>query len=406
MSVLIDPPSAPGPGGGLYSHLASDVSRDELHDFAARAGIPRRAFDGDHYDVPAVLHDRLVRAGAQPVSSRELVARLTRGGLRRRRTGRAGRRPPGRSLLSPPRLGPGSRVVVVAPAGPTDDGRVEAGIEVLRSWGLAVDAAPEPAADRSAPWLAAGDEARAADLQRAWTAEGVDAVWCTRGGFGCHRMIDLLGWSELLDARPRLLVGFSDVTALHEAFAARLGLATVHGAGVATLAGLDDDAREATRALVLDGVAPRLAGRTLVPGSAVGPVAGGNLTVLAAGAGTPTARPAHGALALLEDVGEAPYRLDRALTQLLRAGWFDGVAGVACGGFTDCGEPDRLRELLRDRLGGLGVPVVTDLPVGHEPHHRPVVLGARAELEADATTGEGRLVATEPLAAPRGATGG
>ncbi len=398
--MLIDPPSAPGPGGGLYSHLASDVSREELHAFAARAGIPRRAFDGDHYDVPAVLHDRIVAAGARQVSSRELVARLTRAGLRRRRTGRPGRRPPGRALLSPPRLRPGSRVVVVAPAGPTAADRVAAGVAVLRTWGLEVLTGHEDGAG-GMPWLAASDEARAAALQRAWTDERVDAVWCTRGGFGSHRAVDLLDWAALLDAAPTLLVGFSDITAVHEAVAARLGLVSVHGPGVAALADLDPDAREATRALILEGTAPELVGHTLVPGTARGPVAGGNLTVLAAGAGTPTTRPARGGLALLEDVHEAPYRLDRALTQLQRAGWFDGVAGIACGGFTDCGEPERVRALLRDRLGGLGVPVVTDLPVGHEPHHRPVALGAPGVLEADAGSGVGRLVVADPLAPPR-----
>ncbi len=400
MSVLIDPPSSPGLGGGLYSHLASDVSEAELHAFAERAGVPRRAFDGDHYDVPAILHDRCVEAGAQPVSSRELVARVARAGLRRRRTGRPGRRPPGRALLAPPRLRPGSRVAVVAPAGPTDPGRVAAGVAVLRSWGLEVDE-PGPRAGPVAatPWLAEADAERAAALQRAWSEPGVDAVWCTRGGFGSQRLLDLLDWSGLLDADPRLLVGFSDVTALHEAFAARLGLATVHGPGVATLAELDDDAREATRALVLEGSAPVLQGRTLVAGRAEGPVTGGNLTVLAAGVGTPTSWSARGGIALLEDVHEPPYRLDRALTQLLRAGWFDGALGVACGGFTDCGEPERVRALLRDRLGGLGVPLVTDLPVGHERHHLPVPLGTPAVLSA---SGAGaRLEIADPLAPPR-----
>ncbi|NYG54874.1 DUF4031 domain-containing protein [Nocardioides perillae] len=390
--LLIDPPGVHGPGGGLWSHLASDASYEELHDFAASLGIPRRGFDGDHYDVPAVLHDRVVAAGAVPVSSRELAARLVAAGLRRRRTGRPGRRAVGRVLLAPPPLRPGARVAVVAPSGPVDPARLAAGVALLRDWGLVVDEPVLPPPGEQ-PWLASTDAERAADLERAWLDEGVDAVWCARGGSGAHRVVDLLDWTALLEVRPPLLVGFSDTTALHEAVASRLGLVTVHGPVVAMLPDLDPAALAATRALVLEGRVDDLLGAPLLPGRAEGPLVGGNLTVLAAGAGTPTSRPARGCVAVLEDVAEPAYRLDRALTQLLRAGWFDGVHGVACGAFTDCGDPAVVRSLLRARLAPLGVPVVVDLPVGHQPANRPLPLGARAALDGDA----GVLRVPDPL---------
>ena len=108
--------------------------------------------------------------------------------------------------------------------------------------------------------------------------------------------------------------------------------------------------------------------------------------MLASGVGTSLVRPAVDGVALLEDVGEQPYRLDRALTQLLRSGWFDQVRGVALGSFTACGDPDLVRTLLLERLGPLGVPVVHDLPVGHAPDDLPVPLGVRARLDAAAGT--------------------
>ena len=113
---------------------------------------------------------------------------------------------------------------------------------------------------------------------------------------------------------------------------------------------------------------------------------GGNLTVLASSAGTSLVRPAQDGIALLEDVGERPYRLDRALTQLLRSGWLDGVRGIALGSFTACGDAEEVRSLLLERLGPLDVPIVSDLPVGHAPDDLPVPLGARARLDAGAGT--------------------
>jgi hypothetical protein len=124
--------------GRLWSHLASDSSYAELHRFAQSLGIPRRGFDRDHYDVPAERYDEVVAAGAVPVSSRELIDRLGAAGLRRRKSQTLAPRRPGRPLLRARRLSRGARVAVVAPAGPVPDERLEAGLAVLRSWGLDV----------------------------------------------------------------------------------------------------------------------------------------------------------------------------------------------------------------------------------------------------------------------------
>ena len=211
-----------------------------------------------------------------------------------------------------------------------------------------------------------------------------------RGGYGAQRVVDLLDWAALAQATPKLLVGFSDVTALHQAFAARLGVATVLGPVLTSIAEADTTTRDATRGLLLEGRTTEVTGTTVVAGSTDGALVGGNLTVLATSAGTPLTHAATDSIAVLEDVGEAPYRLDRSITQLLRAGWFDGVRGIVCGHFSDCGDPAVVRALLVDRLGALGVPLVLDAPVGHERTNLPLPLGVRARLDAD-PAGVGRL---------------
>ena len=378
MTVLIDPPNAAG-HGRLWSHLASDTSDDELHAFARGLGVPERGFDRDHYDVPSEWYDRVVAAGAQPVSSRELISRLRHAGLRRRKSEALRPRRPGRSLLRPRALRPGDVVALVAPAGPADGERVAAGAALLASWGLEVRPAAEPGT-APYPWLVDQDEARAEALADAWLDPDVAAVWCVRGGFGAHRILDLLDWDALALAAPKALIGFSDVTALHQAFASRLGVASVHGPMAASLADRDRATRDAFRTLLMDGTAADVPARTVVDGEAEGPLVGGNLTVLATSSGTPLTHPAAGSIAVLEDVGEEPYRLDRSVTQLLRAGWFDDVRGIVLGQFTDCRDPAAVRELLADRLGGLGVPLLADAPVGHEGTNLAMPLGVRSRI--------------------------
>ncbi len=393
MSVLVDPPTWPA-HGRLWSHLVSDASHDELHAFAARVGVPRHAFDRDHYDVPAEAYDAVLAAGARPVPSRELVARLAAAGLRARRTTTPGRRRPGGVLLRPPRLRPGDTVAVVAASGPVSSERLGRGLEVLRGWGLRVRTLPHVLGRHPGlEHLAGSDAERAGDLQAAWTDPGTAAVWCARGGYGAHRVLDLLDWTAMAAAGPRLLVGFSDVTALHEAVNGRLGTVSVHGPVVTSLGEAPEACREQLRSLLLDAGAvgalfPDVRMRPLVGGSAVGVLLGGNLRVLAASTGTRLHRPARGGIAVLEDVGEPPYRIDGMLTQLRRTGWFDGVRGVVAGAFADTGDDgaEAVEAVLRDRLGDLGVPVAVGAPVGHVDDNRSVPLGAEAVLDADAGT--------------------
>lgn len=390
MTLLIDPPNAPG-HGRLWSHLASDTSFDELHLFAQSLGIPQRGFDRDHYDIPAERYASVVAAGALPVTSRELIVRLKAAGLRRRKAEMLAPRKPGRSLVRAGRLAPGARVAVVSPSGPVPADQLDAGVAVLASWGLDVVLADHArGAHERLGYLAADDAARAGDLARSWCDPQVSAVFCARGGYGVQRMVDLLDWPSLAAAGPKVLVGFSDVTALHQAFAARLGLSTVHGPVLTSLGSGDEESRAHLRSMLFDpapgtSLTPTPA-RTLVPGRAEGVLVGGNLALLAAETGSRNVWPAAGSIAVLEDVSEAVYRLDRQLTQLLRSGWFDGVRGVVLGQLTERASPDEVAGLVTDRLAPLGVPLLMDAPVGHTHRNLAFPLGVPAVLDADAGT--------------------
>ena len=391
MTLLIDPPNSPG-HGRLWSHLASDSSFEELHRFAATLGIPPRGFDRDHYDIPAERYDAVVAAGATPVSSRELIARLHAAGLRRRKADTPGPRRPGRPLVRPERLHDGDTVAVVAPAGPVPDARLDDGLAVLEGWGLRVRVMPHVRGQHhDLPYLAAGDAARTEDLVEAWCDPEVRGVVCARGGYGSQRMVDTLDWPSLAAAGPKVLVGFSDVTVLHQAFARRLGLATVHGPVVSSLGEGDQLSRDHLRTLLFEPERATLLTpepvEVLVAGSAEGTLVGGNLTLLAAQVGTSDSLPAEESIALLEEVGEESYRLDRSVTQLLRSGWFDGARGIVLGDFTGCGPPDVVRDLLVERLAPLGVPMLAGAPFGHERRNLAVPLGVPASLTAGAAGG-------------------
>ncbi|MEU6688051.1 LD-carboxypeptidase [Streptomyces sp. NPDC046832] len=307
-------------------------------------------------------------------------------------------------LVRPPRLAPGARVAVVAPSGPVPEERLQAGLDVLRGWDLdPVAASHVLARDPQLPYLAGTDAQRAADLQAAWCDPSVAAVLCARGGYGAQRMVDLLDWEAMRTAGPKVFAGFSDVTVLHQAFATRLGLVTLYGPAAAGVDFLKHArAQEHMRATLFEPESVRTltaaspGGTALVPGRARGVTLGGCLSLLASDLATPHAHPgARGGLLLIEDVGESPYRLDRYLTQLLRSGWLDGVAGIVLGSWEGCGPYEAVRAVWADRLGGLGVPVVEEFGFGHGAGALTMPLGVPAELDADA----GTLTLEEPALA-------
>lgn len=301
---------------------------------------------------------------------------------------------PKTGLRRPPVLRPGDRVAVIAPAGPVDVGRLEHGLAWLRRAGF------EAVEGRSVrvpgceglEFMAANDDARRADLLWALTDPEIAAVISARGGDGTPRLLDGLPWADLATLEPKVVAGLSDITALHQALAARLGWASLWSPMPATPVLTGDTADlwsgDGLAAALLGDPQPLvLAGSPVVAGPVVtAPLVGGTISLLSAMVGTPDAFPGRGAIVVLEDIGEEAYRLERFLTHLRRSGFFDGVVGIAVGDLIDCGPPAQVQAVIRDRLGGLGVPVVGDLTFGHGPRQASLWLGRPATVDAGTGT--------------------
>ena len=255
------------------------------------------------------------------------------------------------------------RIAVIAPAGKTAADTVANGLAALRRTGAEVRVMPHVGQGATLPFLDSGDAERAADFMAA--AEQGDVVWAVRGGYGGARILELLDW-ERLQKRPVRLAGFSDVTALHWALVARGAGEAVNAPMFRYLAEMTDELSFTTLAAALRGDPVTLKLPALRPGVARGLALPGNLTVAASLAGTKFFPDTAGKVVCLEDVGEAPYRIDRALAQLRLAGAFERCAGVVFGNFTDCGDADAVAAVLRDFADKMKSPVFTGLSFGHE----------------------------------------
>ncbi|WP_090791426.1 S66 peptidase family protein [Asanoa ishikariensis] len=281
--------------------------------------------------------------------------------------------------------------MLVSPAGPTRPERMERGLELLESWGLRAVLGPH-AYDRTG-YLAGDDAARAADVNQAFADPRIRGVLCTRGGYGAQRMVDAVDMAAVR-RDPKVVAGFSDITALQFALWRGARLASVHGPGVAwnderTPAESAESLRSAlmsTDPVTVASLPTEDTAGVRVPGLAAGPLLGGNLCLIAASVGTPDMPDLTGAILLVEEVQEPLYKIDRMLTHLRRAGALDGLAGVALGQFTDCSDDwgTGLAAMLLDRLGDLGVPVLGGLPIGHGQGQLSVPVGALATVDATA----------------------
>ena len=291
----------------------------------------------------------------------------------------------------------GDRIAVVAPSGPVDVEALAAGLAVLREAGFEVKAP-----GNRPPWriFSGTDAERLAELQDAIDSPEIRAVWMARGGYGLNRLLPQLRLTGPA-IREKLLIGFSDATALLTAVEAAGGRA-IHGPMVA-----HDLVREASGsglAHLLELAAGKSDWSVAIPttlraGDARGPIRGGCLTVLASLAGTPAAPVFADSIALLEDHHEAPQRrIDRLLVQLRQSGAFDGVRGIFFGAMEGCGPLEELHETILDCLGDLAVPIGFGAPVGHGPSNLAIPLGLEAEMSLRAAEG-GQLMGREGFSA-------
>ncbi|MFC7546215.1 LD-carboxypeptidase [Plantactinospora sp. GCM10030261] len=292
-------------------------------------------------------------------------------------------------VVRPPALRPGDAVMLVSPAGPTRPERVARGIELLTGWGLRPVPAPNAYARHG--FLAGDDAVRAADLNAAFADPEIRGVLCTRGGYGSQRVVDAIDMAAVR-RDPKVVAGFSDITALQFALWRGARLASVHGPGAAWLdertplvsAESLHAALMTTEPVSVVRSAAEETARVLVPGVATGPLIGGNLCLITSSLGTPDMPDLTGAILLIEEIEEPPYKVDRMLTHLRRAGALTGLAGVAVGQFTRCADnwPVSVADVLADRLGDLGVPVLGGLPIGHGQGQLSVPVGVPATLDA------------------------
>ncbi len=247
-------------------------------------------------------------------------------------------------------------------------------------------------------YLSGTDASRAKGLNQMFRDDRVDAVVCMRGGYGVTRILDRVDF-DVIRANPKLLLGYSDITALHTAIHEKVGMVTIHGPmpDRAWMEFDDFSRRSMLRALTSteplgtlfnpEGMAPQC----FAPGRCEGRLVGGNLSLIAALCGTPYQLDTEGKVLLLEDVGEHIYRLDGMLTQLRHAGLFEKCVGVVLGGFTKCTEEYvdyalHLDDVIRDIIVPAGKPVLGNLSIGHTPVKITVPLGVNCAVDAEAGT--------------------
>jgi muramoyltetrapeptide carboxypeptidase len=296
-------------------------------------------------------------------------------------------------MRKPKALKPGDTIRIVSPASPLTSDKLQKATELLEGEGYKVEVSAH--ALDSCGYLAGVDADRCFDLQEAFADPTVGAIYCSRGGYGCARIMPHLD-VEAMAASGKMFLGFSDITTLHLALN-KQGLVTMHAPMAITLSSDREPwvVGSFLNALKGDAATPADApgGETYVGGTAEGEVTGGCLCLLTDSIGTPYALDTRGKILLIEDVDENPHRIDAMLTHLVNSGSLDEVAGIVIGEMTRTDERvDEAigampwRDIVRDRLSPLGVPLIVDFPFGHMKNMLTLPLGIRAQLDADAGT--------------------
>jgi muramoyltetrapeptide carboxypeptidase len=305
----------------------------------------------------------------------------------------------------PPRLQPGMTIGVIAPSSAVRDPRLQAGLAAIRARGYQV-VTGDMLYNRHG-FLAGTDRGRAQEVTTMFGRKDIDAVFCARGGYGACRILEYVDW-EIVRSNPKPFVGYSDITSLHLAIERFVGQITLHGPMVTTLGeDLSEEAKDCFWRMLERPEPPGTYScqgsvmRTLVGGTAEGELAGGNLTLLCSAIGTPEMPDFRERIVLLEDIGEAAYRIDRMLVQLRRSGLLQQASGFVIGTATDWEKEEettpviRLEDIWRDHFEPIGKPTITGFPFGHVSSPLTIPLGCRAVLRADSC----ELTVLEPAVA-------
>ena len=288
----------------------------------------------------------------------------------------------------PPKLKQGSRLMAIAPSGAVrDPAAFQPGLDLWRSRGYEVTLAP--GWDDRYGYLAGTDAGRRNQLATALKDPNCDGILCIRGGWGAARLLE--NWQMPIDRdHPKWLVGFSDVTSLLWGFACAR-ISGVHGTVLSTMGDEPQSSHDRLFNWLENHEIVPLQGTGWKTGDATGLLLPANLTVATHLLNTAYQPDLGGVILALEDVGEAPYRLDRMLTHWRMMGALDKVAGIALGRFSSCEAPEgypslTVEEVLRDRLGDLGIPIVADLPFGHEGENAALPVGVMVRLDGSMGT--------------------
>jgi len=301
--------------------------------------------------------------------------------------------------IKPKRLKSGDTIGIIAPSSNTwEDEEIYFAMDVLRSFGFKVKQGKHLFQRHG--YLAGEDKDRATDLNQMFEDKTIDGIFCLRGGYGSPRILPYLDY-DMIAKNPKALIGYSDVTALLNAIYARTGLITFHGPIAKqnfteyTLKSFKDVLFDPKNRIELatpplfeavEGQAEKDNRLTLITkGLAKGRLIGGNLSLMVILVGTPYEPDYKDKILFLEDVEEAPYRIDRMLTHLKIAGRLNQVAGIVFGKCSDCdasGSSLSIEEVLKDRLGDLGIPVLKGMMIGHIDDMATIPVGAMATLDA------------------------
>ena len=288
---------------------------------------------------------------------------------------------PSLPTIKGPRLQPNQTVGVIAPASPVSKSEIVEGLQLVESFPLKVRLGGH-LFDRLG-YLAGSDHDRVSDLHQMFSDPEIKAIFNTRGGYGSARLLDKIDFG-LIRENPKVLVGFSDLTALLISLYKETGLVTIHGP---TLSDLPKGKNwQHLSRLITTSHKPQISlahGRAVNKGKARGILLGGNLSTICSLLDTPFLPSFESVILFLEEKGESPYRVDRMLTHLLLSGRLAQVSALVIGKMEDCGEQKLLYSLFQERLGSLSVPVITGLPVGHGDENISVPLGLPALLDTD-----------------------
>jgi len=287
----------------------------------------------------------------------------------------------GKKRIIPKSVLPGDTIGIVAPASPFDKNKFYKGLNVIESLGFKIFL-PEGLFKKHG-YLAGSDSHRASVFNNLFADKTVDAIFCARGGFGSLKILPLIDY-ETVRRNPKIFVGFSDISAVLSVIYNECGLIVFHGPVVTTLEDADERSIGSVMSAVSSGDVIEMIfkdGFEIKSGIASGKVVGGNLTTLCHLVGTPFEPDFNGNILFIEERGEAPYRIDRMLTQMKMAGCFDGLAGLIICFFESCGSYRKICKIVEEIFSDKDIPVIGGAEAGHGKTNLTIPIGIEAVLD-------------------------